>query len=523
MILGVPCFENRALTAQMVESLAETVGGPDFTLVIVDNASPTPYRRGDFDVPFRLRVIRNERNEGNFWPLEQVAELEPGHGIVALAHNDMLFYEPGWNLRVEAAFRDDPLLGMVGFAGTDEVDRDGRRASTMSNLRGTRGHISAEGAGTRITDLRPSVAVDGLFMAFRREALDALTLTPELPPAHFYDFIWGAEMIEAGWHLATLGVECDHVGWSTEVRMAEALDGEWRRWCAEQGLDAGADPMVAITAAGRHHWETFRGRFFPCRIESDWTRQRTDTVAAVSMFRNEEDVAEHVVRHMLDECDFVVVADNNSTDRSRQLLEAIGDPRLFIYDEPSFAYNQAATMNRMAAAAVCAGADWVVPFDFDEWWDSADGRIADVLRALPHEVEATATRTWDMVPQRGDGDDPNPFRRIVSTRPGSLWSQPGTRKIAFRPGPGRTLLQGNHGLVGREPAPVGPLRVRHYPFRSYRQAKAKVRHGRAAILAAQLPTSSGTHWQEWGSYSDAELWAWWRRWTDPEGLERWSA
>jgi hypothetical protein len=414
---------------------------------------------------------------------------------------------------------------MIGFAGSDEIDRDGKRASTMSNLRGTRGHISAEDAGTRITDLRPSVAVDGLFMAFRREALPALTLTPDMPPAHYFDFIWGAEMIEAGWHLATLGVECDHVGWSTEVRLAPALDGEWRRWCADLGLDPGDDPMIVIAAEGRALWETFRGRFFPCRIGPDWTRQRTDTVAAVSMFRNEEDVADHVVRHMLAECDLVVIADNNSTDRTRAILDAIDDPRLFIYDEPSFAYDQAGTMNRMAAAAVGAGADWVVPFDFDEWWYSDEGRIADVLRALPGDVEVTATRTWDMIPQRCDGNDPNPFARIVSTRPGSLWSQPGTRKIAFRPGPGRVLLQGNHGLVGREPTmiSVGPLRVRHYPFRTYRQAKAKVRHGRAAILAAQLPATSGTHWQEWGAYTDADLWAWWRKWTDPAGLERWTA
>lgn len=523
MILGVPCFDNHRLTAAMVESLAETVRGPDFTLVIVDNGSPTPYRRGDYDVPFRLRVIRNERNEGNFYPLRQVAELEPGHDIVVLAHNDMLFYEPGWNLRVEAAFRDDPLLGMVGFAGSDEIDRDGKRASTMSNLRGTRGHISAEVAGTRITDLRPSVAVDGLFMAFRREALSALTLGADLPPGHFYDFIWGGQVQEAGWRLATLGVECDHIGWGTEGRQAAALDSEWRRWCAEHGIEPGANVMDAIWEVGSRRWDEFRGRFFPCRIGSDWTRRITGMVAAVSMFHNEEDVAEHVVRHMLDECDLVVVADNNSTDRSRELLESIGGPRLFIYDEPSFAYFQAETMMKMVNAAVGAGADWIVPFDFDEWWYAEGGRIGDVLLSMPPDVDLTMTQVWDMIPQPTDGDDPDPFRRIVSTRPGSLWSRPDTRKVAFRPGPDRVLMQGNHGLVGRERPLPGPLRIRHYPFRSFEQALAKLRHGRLAVLAAEQPATSGGHWQEWGAYSDAELLAWWQQWTDPKGLERWTA
>jgi hypothetical protein len=261
MILGVPVFEHHALTAQMVASLAATVRG-DFTLVIVDNASPTPYRRADYDVPFRLRVVRNERNEGNFYPLAQVAELEPGHEVVALAHNDLIYYEAGWNLRVDEAFAD-PLLGMVGFAGSASLDDEGHRGGVVSNLRGTRGHASAEDIGVRVTDLRPSVAVDGLFMAFRRGALAALTLDRSLPPAHFYDFIWGAQVIDAGWRLGTLGVEVDHIGWSTEVGQAAALDPEWRRWCIEQGIDAGADPMAAIRAVGAQRWAAFRGRFYP--------------------------------------------------------------------------------------------------------------------------------------------------------------------------------------------------------------------------------------------------------------------
>jgi GT2 family glycosyltransferase len=520
MILGCPAYQNHRLTAAMVESLAETVTGPDFTLVIVDNGSPRPYRAKSFRIPFRVEVIRNERNEGNFWPLAQVAQLDPASSVVALCHNDMLFYERGWDRRVADAFRDDPLLGMVGFAGSDGIDRDGKRASTMSNLRGTRGHISAEKAGTRITDLRPAAAVDGLFMAFRREALASLTLIPAMPPAHFYDFIWGAQVIQAGWRLGTLGIECDHVGWSTEGRLAEELDGEWRRWCAEQGIDPGPDPMAAIWAAGERSWHDGfgGGRFFPCRVGSDWIRRPTGMVAAVSMFRNEEDVAEQVIRHMLAECDLVVVADNNSTDRSRELLEAIGDPRLFIYDEPSFAYRQSETMNRMAAAAVGAGADWIVPFDFDEWWYSEEGRIGDVLLGLPPDVVLTMTEGCDMIPQPSDPGDSDPFRRITWTRPGSLWSLPDTRKVAYRPGADRVLMQGNHGLLGHPRPEPGPLRIRHYPFRTYDQAAAKLRHGRAAVLAANAPANSGGHWQKWGGYSDDELRSWWAEWTNPEGL-----
>jgi len=276
MILGVPCYENHELTAQLVASLADTVRGWDFTLVIIDNASPTPYEVAEWGrLHFPVIVIRNAVNEGNFYPLAQFRDVVPQHQVVALCHNDLIFYERGWDLRVREAFRDDPQLGMVGLAGSWEINGYGARehGTTMSNLRGERGHITAEQAGVRITDLRPSMAVDGLFMAFRREALASITLNRALPPAHFYDYIWGAEVIEAGWRQATLGVEIDHVGWSTEVKLATELDAEWRRWAAENGLAVGAKPMDAIWELGHTQWmQRFHGRFFPCKIGADWVR-----------------------------------------------------------------------------------------------------------------------------------------------------------------------------------------------------------------------------------------------------------
>ena len=246
------------------------------------------------------------------------------------------------------------------------------------------------------------------------------------------------------------------------------------------------------------------------------------SVIGISMCRNEIDVAPYVVRNMLVECDALIIADNGSTDGTRELLEALAGPDLILVDEPRFGYRQAETMNRLAGVAMEMGAEWCVPFDFDEWWDSADGRIADVLATLPAGLEATGTRTWDMVPQPSDEPGPNPFRRIVMTRPGSLWARPESRKCAYRPGPGRVLCQGNHGLEGRPLPDFGPLRVRHFPFRSFEQAKAKLRHGRLAAEASGLGPGYGAHWLEWGAYPDEELGEWWRQWTDSAGLVQWT-
>ncbi len=269
MILVVPVYGRKDLTAQMVESLAETAAGSDLALWLVDNGSPEPYRHDEYAPPFPFVVLANAANEGNFCPLAQVAAMTKDP-IIALAHNDVVYEEPGWVGRVERAFRADPTLGMLGFAGSREVGNDGKRGERVeSNLRGTRGHASAEQIGTRVTGLVPAAVVDGLCMIFRREALAALTLDASLPPAHWYDHIWSAQVWLAGWRVGTLGVECDHVGWGTEKGQAEALRPEWRRWCLERGLD-GDDPMETIRAYGRERWEAYRPAFWPCYVGDDW-------------------------------------------------------------------------------------------------------------------------------------------------------------------------------------------------------------------------------------------------------------
>lgn len=239
-----------------------------------------------------------------------------------------------------------------------------------------------------------------------------------------------------------------------------------------------------------------------------------EQVTGICMMRNEADVAAAVVRHMLAECDTVIVADNASTDGTRDILLGIDDARLTVVDEPGFAYYQQPKMNRLAEQAAEAGATWVVPFDADEWWYALNGRpICEVLDGLG--VEVSVAETYNVVPQPDDPPEANPFRR-------ALWADRslGMQKVAFRPGPGRVLAMGNHHLEGYHHQAGGQLAIRHLRYRSLEQAKAKLRWGKAALEATDLSPHLGYHWRELGAMDDFQFQQWWDRYVNDSTLIR---
>jgi glycosyltransferase involved in cell wall biosynthesis len=232
------------------------------------------------------------------------------------------------------------------------------------------------------------------------------------------------------------------------------------------------------------------------------------TVVAVAMVRDEADVIGSTVRHMLDEVDAVVVADNLSVDATREVLEELRAEhraRLVVVDDDDPAYVQSRKMTALAhRAAEEFGATWIVPFDADEWWYTPHAdRLADVLEPVPARWHLVPAELYDHVSTGLDPDEEDPVRRIGWRRrsPAPL------PKVAVRYRPDLVIEQGNHGAHYEEftPAPFDPvLVVRHYPYRSLEQFVRKVRNGSAAYRAAgdrQAP-DHGAHWRQWGDLLD---------------------
>lgn len=191
--------------------------------------------------------------------------------------------------------------------------------------------------------------------------------------------------------------------------------------------------------------------------------------------------------------DGVIVADNMSVDGTWEYLldRAEHEPRLHVGRDTMVAYLQARKMTRLSELARRSGADWIVPFDADEFWFAPEGRLADWLRALDADV---VEADWlDMV--RADGaagtsgtvDARTEF--LLDATPNQLLG-----KVAFRSIPGAQLGIGNHKVYRVGATASTRLKIAHARWRSLDQVERKVRQGAAAISVADAE-GYGEHWR----------------------------
>jgi Glycosyl transferase family 2 len=231
------------------------------------------------------------------------------------------------------------------------------------------------------------------------------------------------------------------------------------------------------------------------------------TVVGISMVKNEEDVIVPVIQHMLTQVDHVLVADNLSTDNTRILLEQMryGSDRLTIVTDSEAAYFQSRKMTNLAKVAWQEfEADWIVPFDADEWWYAPDGR--SIAEVLPETDEATiySVPLYDFVPTVDTLYHADPFYRLQYRKPDAGYLP----KVACTAKPSLVIEPGNHGAHFSEMHTVmgGALRIRHYPVRSPQQFVSKAKHGAAAykVAGGAIPETYGAHWRRWGQVLESQ-------------------
>ena len=214
-----------------------------------------------------------------------------------------------------------------------------------------------------------------------------------------------------------------------------------------------------------------------------------DFVMGLAMVKDEADIIEDVLQHMLQQVDQVMVVDNGSTDGTREILS---DLPIVVMDDPEVGYYQERRMTALAHHAhMSFGADWVVPFDADEMWFSPMGTIAEYLSNTTASVVKAVIVEY--VPTDQDWPEGTPVQRMAYCTESTDYV-----KVACRPSLSVTIAQGNHSASYPPVYEDDGLVIHHYPYRSVDQFIKKVRNGAKAYAATDLPYSVGHHWREYG-------------------------
>ena len=223
------------------------------------------------------------------------------------------------------------------------------------------------------------------------------------------------------------------------------------------------------------------------------------------LVRDEEDIlSANFEYHLQQGVDFFIVTDNLSVDGTRDIIERYVRAGVACYlNESNDNYAQHKWVTRMAQmAAEKYGADWVVNNDADELWlpSEQDTTLKEVLGSTPSSVQVIQVQRFNFVPSQYERrPDPVLHMTLRERESKSIFGMPLPPKVVHRAASDITIAQGNHAVLlhGQEIRPIlGPLKIFHYPLRSYAQFENKIRKGGLAYERnSELSDDVGATWR----------------------------
>lgn len=206
-------------------------------------------------------------------------------------------------------------------------------------------------------------------------------------------------------------------------------------------------------------------------------------IAGVVTTRNEAAIIALTVQHLVSQGVERIYAVDASDDFTPDILHSFYEVVVVILDDGPY-HHQDYWVNRLAQQATEDGAEWIIPFDADEFWSGVDGTVAEVLaRASTPKVFADVYHYYDWH-----------YRE----------ANPKHRKVACRYPKGTLIERGNHDARLPDNRAQGGLIVRELCYRSEDHFLEKVRD-RNARLEPELALPTGWQHRRWENLSDDEI------------------
>lgn len=205
-------------------------------------------------------------------------------------------------------------------------------------------------------------------------------------------------------------------------------------------------------------------------------------IAAVTTVLNEIDIIDYTLEHLLNEgVDRIYVVDGGSADGTLELLYSLDGPVEVLERPQDGPFAQAEVMTSLAAMAGEDGADWIVPFDADEFWCDIP-----ILLEQPDEVVKVFGRMYQYW---------SPILREPGWKP--------LPKVAFRYQPGVKVAQGNHDVSITGTTASG-LTVREWQYRGPAHFIAKLKLNWQTMDRTLGPTQAA-HYLMYEGWTDPQL------------------
>jgi hypothetical protein len=242
-----------------------------------------------------------------------------------------------------------------------------------------------------------------------------------------------------------------------------------------------------------------------------------DTIALITMIKDEEDIVfENLVWHFCVGFRKFIIIDNNSTDRTRDLVEkfrrrCMGKAIVLVVDDPIIEHIQSRMMTgaMLMAHSIWPEVQWVFPVDGDEFFCPRKS-LKNILDQISLDKNVILFGQYNYCPTKKHDsyDFQKPFYENLIFRTKLV---PKLGKIALRPRNDLVISQGNHRVFTKQDLSyiaAGPLGLNmfHFQRRSPHQVAKKYMGGaRANLLGKKLGILSwdcGNHWDAF--YREAE-------------------